>query len=95
MTLPPVILIADDHPLFREALQRVAAELLPDGSVQEVAALQPALELAQAGGEIELIFLDLNMPGMNGFSGLVALRMNGTRNVAMTKATIIALNASE
>jgi DNA-binding NarL/FixJ family response regulator len=89
MILPPVILIADDHPLFREALQRVAAEVLPDGAVQEVAALQPALELAQAGGEIELIFLDLNMPGMNGFSGLVALRN------ALPATPIIVVSASE
>lgn len=90
MSQSPVILIADDHPLFREALQRVAVEVLPDCEVREVASLQPALDAAgEVGDDIELIFLDLNMPGMDGFSGLVALRNT------LPATPIIVVSASE
>jgi len=70
----PTILIADDHPLFREALRRVASEAFPDQVIREVPALGPALVEVQGNPALELIFLDLNMPGMEGLNGLVALR---------------------
>ncbi|HVI49765.1 MAG TPA: response regulator transcription factor [Candidatus Sulfotelmatobacter sp.] len=85
----PVVLIADDHPLFREALQSVAAELMPDGDIREVASFEPAMVQAESGVDIELIFLDLNMPGMNGFSGLVALRN------ALPATPIVVVSAAE
>jgi DNA-binding NarL/FixJ family response regulator len=67
------ILIADDHPLFREALQRVVADVLADHAFAEVDNLDSALA-AVSDENFELIFLDLNMPGMDGFNGLVCLR---------------------
>jgi DNA-binding NarL/FixJ family response regulator len=67
------ILIADDHPLFREALHRVAADLFIDHAVVEVDSCDKAFA-ALEGDDLELIFLDLNMPGMDGFNGLVSLR---------------------
>lgn len=85
----PLVLIADDHPLFREALQSVAAELLPDGDVREVDSLEPAMAVARGGDDVELIFLDLNMPGMDGFSGLVSLRN------ALPSTPIIVVSATE
>jgi len=67
------ILIADDHPLFREALQRVAVEVFPEHVILEVESCDQAVSIMD-DQSVELIFLDLKMPGMNGFNGLVALR---------------------
>lgn len=69
------ILIADDHPLFRSALQQ--ALTLGLGPVvrlveaDSIAALEARLE---EKADWDLVLLDLNMPGAHGFSGLVLLR---------------------
>lgn len=69
------ILIADDHPLFRSALQQaLSLGLGPDVRLAEadsIAALESRLAEKQ---DWDLVLLDLNMPGAYGFSGLVLLR---------------------
>ena len=68
------ILIADDHPLFRDALRRAVMQALPDALLREadsVAALHAGID---AHPNTELLLLDLHMPGANGFSVLVHLR---------------------
>ncbi len=67
------IVIADDHPLVRGALRTSITALL--GSVQIIEAgsfeeLAPAF----SGGDVDLVLLDLTMPGVQGFSGLLYLR---------------------
>jgi DNA-binding NarL/FixJ family response regulator len=68
------VLIADDHPLFRDALARAVTQAVPDVSLFDadtVAALQGLIE---AHPHAELLLLDLHMPGANGFSALVHVR---------------------
>jgi DNA-binding NarL/FixJ family response regulator len=69
------ILIADDHPLFRSALQQ-ALTLGLGQQAQLVEAASIAELEAQLAHKIDwdLVLLDLNMPGAYGFSGLVLLR---------------------
>jgi len=70
----PRILIADDHPLFRAAVLHALREALGEVDVVEAAsasALGPALA---AHPDIELVLLDLTMPGARGLSSLVYLR---------------------
>jgi DNA-binding NarL/FixJ family response regulator len=68
------LLIADDHPLFRAALRLAASESLPDCVVREAADLPGALAALAAEPDIDLVLLDLHMPGSHGLSGLAALR---------------------
>lgn len=74
MLNPLTLLIVDDHPMFRMAVRHALDELLADGRMVE-AASQSALEAAlMETPEIDLVLLDLTMPGAMGFSSLVLLR---------------------
>ena len=67
------ILIADDHPLYREALASVferADDIETAGSADTFDAALTALE----GGKVALALLDLGMPGMDGVSGVTRMR---------------------
>jgi two-component system nitrate/nitrite response regulator NarL len=67
------IVIADDHPLYREALAIVfarAGDLDMVGSVENFDAARAAV----AAGDVALALLDLDMPGMNGVAGIRQLR---------------------
>ena len=68
------ILIADDHPLFREAIQNVIRDGFPGSEILETADLDSALALTLENDDLDLVLLDLNMPGMHGLNGLINLR---------------------
>ena len=68
------LLIADDHPLFREALRGVASRLLPGATIHEAENANGLFEMVEAEQDADLLLLDLNMPGVQGFSALVHLR---------------------
>lgn len=70
----PTILVADDHPLFREALKGAVAKLLPQARLVESENAESLFASAEAHPEADLLLLDLNMPGAHGFSALVHLR---------------------
>lgn len=68
------ILIADDHPLFREALRGIALRLLPGADIREAENTDGLFAMVEANPDADLLLMDLNMPGAQGFSALVHLR---------------------
>ncbi len=70
----PTLLIADDHPLFREALRGAVARVLPDAQLREADSVGALYQLVESEPDADLLLLDLNMPGAQGFSALVHLR---------------------
>jgi DNA-binding NarL/FixJ family response regulator len=68
------ILVADDHPLFREALRHALGRAVPDAEVVEADTVAALLDVAERHPDAELLLLDLNMPGAQGFSALVQMR---------------------
>lgn len=67
------LLIADDHPLFREALRRVAMQTFPGTVIHEADQCSRLYALVERHPDADMLLLDLDMPGANGFSALVHL----------------------
>lgn len=70
----PIVLVADDHPLFREALRNAVARALPTATIREAESVDALYALIERESDADLLLLDLNMPGAHGFSALVHLR---------------------
>jgi len=68
------LLIADDHPLFRGALRQAVFGAFAGAEIDEAGTFEQVTELLERGGDFDLILLDLRMPGVRGFSGLMYLR---------------------
>ncbi|GAC28370.1 MAG: DNA-binding NarL/FixJ family response regulator [Bermanella sp.] len=66
-------LIADDHPLFRNALKQALSDLLGDGLL-ESADFHSTIKQLNLHDDIDLLFLDLKMPGNSGLAGLSQIR---------------------
>lgn len=82
------VVIADDHPLVRDAMRHALTQNLPDVTVVDAASFDEAKSAVDRLGTVDLVILDLNMPGMNGFTGLAAMRAaHPLVPVAMVSAT--------
>ncbi len=68
------ILIADDHELFRDGLRHVLEQLEADVHVVEASDYRQAIATAESEEDIDVVLLDLAMPGMPWGEGLQALR---------------------
>lgn len=68
------ILIADDHPLFRDALKHALADGFDALDIDETGSLDGVRNALDEHDRYDLILLDLKMPGVQGFSGLMYLR---------------------
>lgn len=64
------ILVVDDHALVRDAIRRVASDVVPDATIVECASLEEAVSVAQDAAPFDVTLLDLHMPGMQGVDGV-------------------------
>ena len=68
------IVIADDHPLFRSALYQAVHMAIDEAQLLEADSIDSLTLLLGEHPEVDLLLLDLKMPGANGFEGLAHLR---------------------
>ena len=62
--------IADDHPLFREALSAALTPLFDGLEVLEAETTEALFDILQRNDNVDLLLLDLSMPGSNWFDTL-------------------------
>ena len=69
-------IVADDHPLFRDALIHAIGNCVADAEIVEADSLDSLQMVVEENPDADLLFLDLNMPGVSGFSSLAYIRNN-------------------
>lgn len=67
------VIVADDHPLFRTAIKEALQASQGDTMFLEANSFETLQELVDANQNVDLVLLDLHMPGVSGFAGLVFL----------------------
>nr|WP_041756198.1 response regulator transcription factor [Bradyrhizobium sp. ORS 278] len=73
------LLIIEDHPLFREALENAISAALPDAEMLQATSIDTAIGLLSPPPGVDLILLDLSTPGTTGLSGVIRLRKSAPR----------------
>jgi len=68
------IIVADDHPLFREAMVNTVRRILPEARLEEAGSLADVLRLAAMGETPDTLILDLRFPGLTCIGRLAELR---------------------
>jgi DNA-binding NarL/FixJ family response regulator len=68
------LVIADDHPLFRDALRQAVGSVVASARIDEAGSFEELTALLDQDSDVDLVLLDLTMPGISGFSGLIYLR---------------------
>jgi DNA-binding NarL/FixJ family response regulator len=68
------LLIADDHPLFRGALREAVTGMFEADAIAEAGSFDEISKLLDRNDDVDLVLLDLAMPGVRGFSGLMYMR---------------------
>lgn len=84
-----VALVADDHPLFRSALSVATLRAVPTAQIFEAGSIAEAIDALRAAPRIDLILLDLRMPGAVGFSGVASV------HAERPEVPIIVISAAE
>jgi RNA polymerase sigma factor (sigma-70 family) len=68
------VIVADDHPLFREGMLRTIERLLPTATIEQAGNLDEVLALARSGIEVDSLVLDLRFPGIKSLQVISQLR---------------------
>ncbi len=82
------IIIADDHPMFREGMLRTVQRLLPEAVVHEAGDLDAVQALIREGGDIDTLILDLRFPGLTCMSQLADLRQQLRRTTLIVVSMV-------
>jgi len=92
-----VMLVVDDHPLFRAALKVAAVRAVPDATILEAGTIAEGVALLRAATRIDLVLLDLRMPDADGYSGIATIHVEAPEvpiiGVSAMRAAEAAANA--
>ncbi|MFT6033916.1 MAG: two-component system nitrate/nitrite response regulator NarL [Arenicella sp.] len=80
------IMIVDDHALFRTGMKMILTQLGEAGGISEACSIKEAFDFSQSG--VDIILLDIQMPGLNGIDGIKPIRDK------FAKIPIVVLSAS-
>ena len=83
------LLIVDDHPVVREGLAAFLEQLGPDTVVLQAGDATRALALAAEHADLDVVILDLGLPGLDGLSAIAEFGR------ARPELPVIVLSASE
>lgn len=70
----PTFIVADDHPMVRDALKTALRQSFAGARIDTAASLTEAMTLLEREAEIDALLLDLDMPGMDGLTGIATVR---------------------
>ncbi len=82
-------LLVDDHPMIHETLSAVVRSLVPQARIHSENDLAGALSRGRELSELQLVLLDLGLPGCSGIDALLRLRK------ALPGARIVIISASD
>jgi DNA-binding NarL/FixJ family response regulator len=68
------VLIVDDHPLYRLALKGAVVAACPNCEIFEADSVGGLFDVLDRHPDVDLLLLDLNLPGAYGFNALAHLR---------------------
>lgn len=98
LSQPSTFIVADDHPMVREALTLALRGAFPGAAVAPAASFDETSAAIATHPEVDLVILDLDMPGMQGLAGVAALRsahpaaplviVSATRNPAAMRQAV-------
>ena len=72
--MPAKVIIADDHPLFREAMKQMLPQVINDCEILEAESFYQLQALFSTHQDVDLVLMDLHMPGNKGFAGLTLIK---------------------
>ncbi len=82
------IIVADDHPLFREGMLSILQRLLPEARIEEAGDLAGVLRLADEGEQPDSLILDLRFPGLTRIEMLADLRRRFPRTTLIVVSMV-------
>jgi DNA-binding NarL/FixJ family response regulator len=82
-------LLVDDHPMIHETLAAVVRSLVPDARIHAESDLAGALARGRELRDLQLVLLDLGLPGCSGIEALLRMRK------ALPRARVVIISASE
>ncbi|WP_193040231.1 MULTISPECIES: response regulator transcription factor [Pseudomonas] len=86
--MPCRIIIADDHPMFREGMLRTVQRLLPEATVEQAGDFETVKALIKTGEEVDTLILDLRFPGLTCMSHLSELRQQLRRTTLIVVSMV-------
>src|SRR5215216_3923731 len=88
-SLPMDVLLVDDHPIIHETLAAVLRSVAPEAQMHSEGDLGNAISRARQLKDLELVMLDLGLPGFSGIEALLRFRK------AMPRTRVVIISANE